>query len=362
MISHTLYLDLLNDIDKGVSELKKLDYIDEEIGELLFDIQAIFPAQLLGDFLGRDANKKVRKHYFKSVNFLTLPLGKIGKKCVEYLGITLPADSVARENILKEIGEIYANQNKKEAKSVFHELKRKDNQGLLKLKEEPLKNPNQALKELLSKKVENYYIGVLLYEGRLGFNQTLLGELISDNMYKEILNGYLDSYTMYNHDFGACFRSFLENGGFVLPKEREKSDRIVQGFIERFSRENQDNPISSSEDDLLLVARSIIELNDKLHHTARNGLYPFTEKEYINIVMSEGNFKELKNSLEEHGKQFERLKSKKILGKDERQYLSELQPSIEKEQGAIRYIESQLEEIYQMIQSKPLEVHPNQRG
>ena len=77
-----------------------------------------------------------------------------------------------------------------------------------------------------------------------------------------VLHEYVDNMEFEKMEFDDAIRHFL--GGFRLPGEAQKIDRIMEKFAERYSKQNPS--VFATADTAFILAFSIIMLNTDLHN------------------------------------------------------------------------------------------------
>lgn len=139
-------------------------------------------------------------------------------------------------------------------------------------------------------------------------------------MWEEIRREFVRQIDLTDIPFIDAIRYFLTNGGFHLPGESQKIDRILQVFADQYCASNHDVfEITNKKDSdpCFLVAFSVIMLN-KLMTSHRTTL-----DEYVRMLRGENGGKDF--SLEFLGSIYNSIATKLILQKD---YVGTLEPKM----------------------------------
>ncbi len=97
-------------------------------------------------------------------------------------------------------------------------------------------------------------------------------EKIAESDEFKMCQGYIGKFEFKDQDFGPALKQFLEHGGFRLPGESQKAERILDAFGNRYYNDNKsrfpDNPRDQTKgaDKVSLLAVVTIMLNTDLHN------------------------------------------------------------------------------------------------
>ncbi|XP_041014398.1 brefeldin A-inhibited guanine nucleotide-exchange protein 1-like isoform X1 [Juglans microcarpa x Juglans regia] len=97
-----------------------------------------------------------------------------------------------------------------------------------------------------------------------GLNETMIGDYMGEReaFSLKVMHAYVDSFNFEGMYFGEAIRFFL--GGFRLPGEAQKIDRIMEKFAEGYCKCNPNS--FTSADTAYVLAYSVIMLNTDAHN------------------------------------------------------------------------------------------------
>ncbi|KAM3923498.1 brefeldin A-inhibited guanine nucleotide-exchange protein 2 isoform 2-T2 [Leptodactylus fuscus] len=154
----------------------------------------------------------------------------------------------------------------------------------------------------------------LYQEDRLDF--TMIGEFLGENsrFNREVMYAYVDQLDFCDKDFVSALRLFL--GGFRLPGEAQKIDRLMEKFAARYLECNQGQTLFASADTAYVLAYSIIMLTTDLHSPqVKNKM---TKEQYIKMNRGINDSKDLPE--EYLSAIFDEIEDKKIAMKETKEH------------------------------------------
>ncbi|MBS0287486.1 MAG: hypothetical protein JSR17_09325 [Proteobacteria bacterium] len=158
------------------------------------------------------------------------------------------------------------------------------------------------------------------HKNELNAYQKELGDALSkqDDFSNQLLKAYTDNFDFTGKNFAVALREYLESGGFVLPGEAQKLDRIVKAFAERYYQNNQAVfPSMPTErfqgsDKVYGLAFGTVMLNTDLHNPAIR--HKMTKDEFLRNLsdynIDKGFLKSIYTEIKRHEIQLPKAQSK----------------------------------------------------
>uniref|UniRef100_A0A1J3GVQ6 Brefeldin A-inhibited guanine nucleotide-exchange protein 4 n=1 Tax=Noccaea caerulescens TaxID=107243 RepID=A0A1J3GVQ6_NOCCA len=129
------------------------------------------------------------------------------------------------------------------------------------------RKPSKGIEFLISsKKIGSSpeEVAAFLMKKTAGLNGSVIGDYLGEReeLPLKVMHAYVDSFNFEKKDFVEAIRFFL--GGFRLPGEAQKIDRIMEKFAQHYWKCNPDS--FTSADTAYVLAYSVIMLNTDAHN------------------------------------------------------------------------------------------------